>query len=128
MLLYLVVLLMMLPFLDLYILIEVAGTLGFLQTIGLVLLTGAIGAFFIRREGRTVLRRLGTSVTAKEVSRNVLEGGLIVLGGIMLLSPGFITDCLGLLLVMQWSRIRIALRLEKMMKEKGDFQVHVERF
>lgn len=128
MLLYLIILLMLLPFLDLYLLIEVAGTLGFIPTIGLIVLTGTIGAFFIRREGRTVLRRLGTSVTAKEVSRNVLEGGLIVLGGVMLLSPGFLTDCLGFLLVIGWSRTRIVLMLEERLKDRSNFQVQVERF
>jgi UPF0716 protein FxsA len=128
MLLYLIILLMLLPFVDLYLLIEVAGTLGFLPTVGLIVLTGTIGAFFIRREGRTVLRRLGTSVTAKEVSRNVLEGGLIVLGGVMLLSPGFLTDCLGFLLVIGWSRTRIVLMLEERLKDRSNFQVHVERF
>lgn len=128
MLLYLIILLMLLPFLDLYLLIEVAGTLGFLPTIALIILTGTIGAFFIRREGRTVLRRLGTSVTAKEVSRNVLEGGLIVLGGVMLLSPGFLTDCLGFLLVIGWSRTRIVLMLEERLRDRSNFQVQVERF
>lgn len=128
MLLYLIILLMMLPFIDLYLLIEVAGTLGFLPTVGLIILTGTIGAFFIRREGRTVLRRLGTSVTAKEVSRNVLEGSLIVLGGIMLLSPGFLTDCLGFLLVIGWSRTRIVLSLERKLEDRSSFQVQVERF
>ena len=127
MLLYLIILLMLLPFIDLYLLIEVAGTLGFLPTIGLITLTGVVGAFFIRREGRTVLRRLGTSVTAKEVSRNVLEGGLIVLGGIMLLSPGFLTDCLGFLMVIGWSRTLIVLALEKNLDNKSNFQVHMEQ-
>lgn len=125
MILYLIILLLLLPFLDLYLLIEVAGQLGFIPTIGLIILTGAVGAFFIRREGQTVLRRLGASVTAKEVSRNVLEGALIVLGGIMLLSPGFITDCLGFLLVIGWSRTRIVLKLEKKLESKSNFQVHV---
>ena len=128
MLLYLIILLLALPFIDLYILIEVAGALGLLPTIGLILLTGMVGAFFIQREGRTVVRRLGASVTAKEVSRNVLEGGLIVLGGLMLLTPGFITDCLGFLLVFRWSRVRIALKVEERIEKDSSFQVHVGRF
>lgn len=128
MLLYLIILLMLLPFVDLYLLIEVAGTLGFFPTIGLVILTGMIGAFFIRREGRTVLRRLGNSVTAKEVSRNVLEGGLIVLGGVMLLSPGFLTDCLGFLLVIGPSRTRVVLWIEEKLDRNSSFQVHVQQF
>lgn len=128
MLLYAVILLFALPFVDLYILIETAGMLGFVNTLALILLTGMIGAFFIRREAETVLTRLGTSVTAREVSRNVLEASLIVLGGLMLLSPGFVTDGIGFLLVFSWSRVRIALSIEKKLEEKSNFQVHVERF
>lgn len=128
MLLYLVILLLALPFIDLYILIEAASILGFLQTLGLIVLTGVIGAFFIRREAETVLKRLGTSVTAREVSRNVLEAGLIVLGGLMLLSPGFVTDGIGFLLVIRWSRVRIAIWIEESLENKSNFQIQVGRF
>lgn len=128
MLFYLAILFLALPFVDLYLLVEVAGKVGFIETLGLVLLTGIVGAFFVKREGRTVWRKLGTSVTANEVSRNLLEATLIVLGGLMLLSPGFITDILGFLLVIRWSRIRIALKLEQKMKEKSNFQVEVQQF
>lgn len=128
MLFYLAILFLALPFVDLYLLVEVAGRIGFIETLGLVLLTGIVGAFFVKREGRTVWRKLGTSVTANEVSRNLLEATLIVLGGLMLLSPGFITDILGFLLVIRWSRIRIALKLEQKMKEKSNFQVEIQQF
>lgn len=128
MLFYLAIVFLALPFVDLYLLVEVAGRIGFIETLGLVLLTGIVGAFFVKREGRTVWRKLGTSVTANEVSRNLLEAILIVLGGLMLLSPGFITDILGFLLVIRWSRIRIALKLEQKMKEKSNFQVEVQQF
>lgn len=128
MLFYLAIVFLALPFVDLYLLVEVAGRIGFIETLGLVLLTGIVGAFFVKREGRTVWRKLGTSVTANEVSRNLLEATLIVLGGLMLLSPGFITDILGFLLVIRWSRIRIALKLEQKMKEKSNFQVEVQQF
>ncbi|MBY6294013.1 hypothetical protein GLU60_01335 [Nanohaloarchaea archaeon H01] len=128
MLLYLVILLLALPFIDLYVLIQAAGMIGFWQTIGLVFLTGIIGAFFVKRESRNVWRKLGSSVTANEVSRNLLEGILIVLGGIMLLSPGFITDGLGFLLVIRWSRIRITLKLEEKLKSSSNVQVKVGKF
>ncbi|MFT4867763.1 MAG: UPF0716 protein FxsA [Candidatus Nanohaloarchaea archaeon] len=128
MLLYLVILLLALPFIDLYILVEVAGNIGFVETLGLIFLTGILGAFFVKREARTVWRNLGTSVTANEVSRNLLQGTLIVLGGLMLLSPGFITDGLGFLFVIRWTRIRIVLKLEEKMKEKSNFQVQVQQF
>ena len=128
MLLYIIILLLALPFVDLYLLIEVAGRIGFIETLGLVFLTGVLGAFFVKREAKTVWRKLGVSVTANEVSRNVLEGAMIVLGGLMLLSPGFITDALGFLLVTGWTRIRIVLKLEEKLKEKSNFKVQVQQF
>lgn len=128
MLAYLLILLLALPFIDLYILIEVATNIGFFETLGLVFLTGVLGAFFVKKEAKTVIRKLGTSVTAKEVSRNVLEAVMIVLGGIMLLSPGFITDILGFILVIKQTRIKIVLKLENKLKENSDFQVQVQKF
>ena len=128
MLLYLIILLLALPFVDLYLLIEVTGRIGFIETLGLVFLTGILGAFFVKREAKTVWRKLGVSVTANEVSRNVLEGAMIVLGGLMLLSPGFITDAVGFLLVIGWTRIRIVLKIEEKMKEKSNFKVQVQQF
>lgn len=128
MLLYLIILLLALPFIDLYLLVEVAGRIGFVETLALVFLTGVFGAFFVKREAKTVWGKLGTSVTANEVSRNLLEGVLIVLGGLMLLSPGFITDGLGFLFVVRWTRIRIVLKLEEKMKDKSNFQVQVQQF
>jgi len=128
MLFYIAILLLALPFVDLYLLIEVAGRIGFIETLGLVFLTGILGAFFVKREAKTVWRELGVSVTANEVSRNVLEGAMIVLGGLMLLSPGFITDALGFLLVIGWTRIRIVLKLEEKLKEKSNFKVQVQQF
>ncbi|MFT4892564.1 MAG: UPF0716 protein FxsA [Candidatus Nanohaloarchaea archaeon] len=128
MLIYLIILLLALPFIDLYLLVEVAGRIGFIETLGLVFLTGILGAFFVKREAKTVWGKLGTSVTANEVSRNLLEGVLIVLGGLMLLSPGFITDGLGFLFVVRWTRIRIVLKLEEKMKDKSNFQVQVQQF
>ena len=126
--LHLLVILLVLPFIDLYILIETASFLGFFEVLALILLTGAVGAWFIRREAETVLARLGTSVTAREVSRNVLEASLIVLGGIMLLSPGFITDIIGFILVYGRTRTRIAQRIERSLEEKSNFQVRVGTF
>lgn len=85
--------------------------MGFWAVIALVLLTGMIGAELIRREGRHVLMKLQRSVTSGEVSRNVAEGAIIVLCGLLLLTPGFITDILGFLLIFRPLRERLVARL-----------------
>ena len=111
MLRFLVVLLLVIPFVDLYLLMQVSGLMGFWTVIALVLLTGMIGAELIRREGRHVLMKLQQSVTSGEVSRNVAEGAIIVLCGLLLLTPGFITDIMGFLLIFRPLRERLVARL-----------------
>jgi UPF0716 protein FxsA len=117
---------LILPFVDLYILVQLAGTIGFWQTIGIILLTGLVGMEIIRREGFYVLMKLQNSVTAGEMSRNALEIGLLVIGGIILVIPGLITDLIGFLLIFRPIRERIAARLG------GDgfngFQMEVQTF
>lgn len=111
MLRFLIVLLLVIPFVDLYLLMQVSGLMGFWTVIALVLLTGMIGAELIRREGRHVLMKLQRSVTSGEISRNVAEGAIIVLCGLLLLTPGFITDIMGFLLIFRPLRERLVARL-----------------
>jgi UPF0716 protein FxsA len=124
MLRYLIVGLLVLPFVDLYLLIQVAGALGFWRTLAIILLTGLVGAELIRREGRHVFRKLQTSVTGGEVSRNFLEGSILVLCGLFLLTPGFVTDGLGFLMVIRPVRERLVAHF--MNKREGSFQVEVQ--
>jgi len=128
MLLYLIITFLLLPFIDLYILVELSGRIGFLNTLAIVLATGVIGAEIIRREGRQVFRKLQKSVTAEEVSRNLTEAVLLVLGGLLLLSPGLITDFIGFLCVLRSTRQRLMLRIVDRAKDKMDVEVQSFRF
>jgi UPF0716 protein FxsA len=128
MLLYLLVAVLILPFLDIYLLIEAAGMLGIVPTLILVLFTGVAGAYLLKRELGNVGRKLFRSVTAREVSRNILEAFLLVIGGICLLTPGFITDIIGFGLVFRPLRIKLTIRLEEKLKERSDFKVQVQSF
>lgn len=125
MLRYLIIGLLVLPFVDLYLLIQVAGTLGFWRTLVIVLLTGLVGAELIRREGRHVFMKLQTSVTGGEISRNFLEGAILVLSGLFLLSPGFITDGLGFIMVVRPIRERLVAYF--MNKRDSNFQVEIQQ-
>lgn len=120
---YLIVLFLLLPFIDICLLVVIAQEFGFLPSLALIASTGIIGAFILRREGSHLFKKLQASVTAKEVSRNLLEGVLLAVGGLMLLSPGFITDFLGLLLVLKPTRERIVVRISRRLENRGDFTV-----
>jgi len=128
MLAYLIVLFLLLPFIDLYLLIELTSYIGFPATLGLIIATGIIGAFVVKREGRNVLGKLQRSVSAQEISRNLLEGVLLAVGGLMLLSPGLVTDLIGFMTVVRPTRERIMLKIASKMKEKGNFEVRTHSF
>ncbi|MFB6292239.1 MAG: FxsA family protein [Candidatus Nanohaloarchaea archaeon] len=117
---------LVLPFVDLFLLVKVAETVGFWQTIGIILLTGVAGAELIRREGRFVLKKLQSSITVEEMSRNVMEGFMLLASGLLLLTPGLVTDLIGVLLVFRPFRERLVVRLARRAKEQGS--VRVETF
>lgn len=123
-----IVLFLVLPFIDIYLLIELSNRIGIVETVGIVLFTGIVGAAVVRREGRGLLRKIGSSVTAREISRNILEGLLLALGGLLLVSPGLVTDFLGLLFVLRPSRERIMVRLAKKLEDSTAFRFEVQRF
>ncbi|MFB6144231.1 MAG: FxsA family protein [Candidatus Nanohaloarchaea archaeon] len=124
---YLIVLMLLLPFIDIYLLVVLTGEIGLPAVLLLVVSTGVIGAFILKREGVQLLKKLQTSVTAKEVSRSLLEGLVLAVGGLMLLSPGFVTDALGLAFVLRPTRERITLRVSQRLESSGDFEVTTYR-
>lgn len=117
--------LLALPFIDLYVLMEATSSLGFPITLGLILLTGVIGADMIRREGKHVLLKLQRSVTGGEVSRNVLEGAIIAFCGLMLLTPGFISDGIGFMLISRPLRERLVAKA--LNSSRSNFNVKVQK-
>ncbi|NMI89243.1 hypothetical protein GLU26_01925 [Nanohaloarchaea archaeon] len=103
--------LLLVPFIDLYLLVEISNIIGFWEVIAIILITGMVGAEVMRREGAYVLRKAQRSVTAGEITRNVLEGVLLVGGGILLLLPGVISDITGLSIIVRPVRERMAAKL-----------------
>lgn len=126
MLRYLFILFLLLPFLDFYVLVKVAGKIGILKTMLISILTGIVGAELVRREGKHVFRKIQRSVTGGEMTRNFIEGFILVLAGLMLLSPGFITDIFGALIALRPFRERIVAKI--MNSKKTSFEVEIQSF
>lgn len=124
----LIVFLLLLPFLDFFILLEATSQLGLPAVVLLIIATGIAGAALLKREGRSVLMRLGQSVTAQEASRGFLEAASVAFGGLALLTPGFLTDFLGLLLVWGPTRQRIVVYISEKLKDKANFKFEVHQF
>ena len=125
MLRYILITVLLLPFIDFYVLVQVAGEIGILKTLLISVVTGLIGAELVRREGRHVFRKLQRSVTGGEVTRNFMEGFVLVLAGLMLLSPGFVTDVLGAIVAVRPVRERLVARLTS---RSSGFEVEFQRF
>jgi UPF0716 protein FxsA len=100
----------LLPILELVVLIQVGTAIGVLPTIGLVLLAAATGIHLLRRQSLSTLSRAQSRLQAGDLPGQVLvEGFLITIAGVLLLSPGFITDIFAFCLLLPWSR-RVLVR------------------
>ena len=106
--------LLMLPFLEIAVFVAVAIKLGVLAALALVILTSLAGMAVIRSAGRGDVQRVRSAFGERTISRVELDGNgaLTVLGGFLLVLPGFITDVLGVLLLLPPTQnlIRAALR------------------
>lgn len=93
------------PIAELAVIVQVADGIGIPETIALLILVSIAGAWLCKREGLGVLRRIQESLDRRQLPTHELaDGGLILLAGALLLTPGFLTDVLGILLLLPPTR------------------------
>ena len=103
--LLLVALFIVLPIAEIYVIIKVGEAIGVLPTIALLIVDGFLGAALARSQGRAAWLRFNRALAEGRVpAREVFDGAMIIVGGAFLLAPGFITDVIGLLLLLPPSR------------------------
>ncbi|OZM57954.1 membrane protein FxsA [Lottiidibacillus patelloidae] len=116
---WLVLLFIFVPALEIFLLIWSGQTIGAFNTFLLIIFTGFVGAWLAKREGAEVLRLTQMQLQRGEIpSHSLLDGICIFAGGLVLLTPGFITDALGFLLLFPYSRGVIKLWLSKWFKKR----------
>lgn len=109
---WLLLALLSLPILEIYVLIKLIGSLGFLFTLVLLLGAAALGTSLLRIQGWTTWFRVQQALARGELpAREMIEGGLIAAGGLLLLIPGFISDVLALFCLLPVTRKRLAQRI-----------------
>lgn len=114
---FLFLLFALLPIVEIALLVNVGGIIGGWNTIGLVILTAFIGAYFVKREGIATLQTAQAKMQRNELpGKEMVEGLMLVVAGILLVTPGFITDVLGFMFALPGSRHVIASQLSKHMK------------
>ncbi len=121
--LFLVVLII--PFAEIYLLLQVGSIIGALPTIFLVVFTAALGAWLLRQQGFATFQRFQASLAQGEIpAYEMIEGPIILLGGALLLTPGFITDMLGFACLVPSLRRKIAQYVleNHLLQAAGNFQ------
>lgn len=102
---WLLMLLVVAPLVELYVIVQVSGTIGFLSTLALLVIIAAVGAALVKAEGLRVWKRFDEQVRAGQIpEREIVDGVLILVGGALMLAPGFVSDVIALLLVVPFTR------------------------
>ena len=102
------------PIIEIYLLIEIGSMFGALTAVTLVILTGFLGAFLARIQGLQTLYRIQESLREGRMpSGELLDALLIVIAGLVLLTPGFLTDSAGFLLLIPATRNSIKYWLRR---------------
>jgi len=93
------------PLLELYVILEVGSVFGALPTILLVVLTAVAGAFFTKLEGLRTLRRIQQQLMLGQMpTEELIDSVLICIAGVLLLTPGFLTDTFGFWILIPGTR------------------------
>ena len=102
---FLLVLFVAVPIIELAAILQVGDWIGFWPTIGLLIADSILGSLLMRSQGRTAWRRFNETIAAgRPPAREVLDGVLIIFGGALLLTPGFVTDIAGILFLLPPTR------------------------
>ena len=102
-------LVLIIPFVEIYLLLKVGGIIGAFPTIFLVVFTAVLGTWLLRQQGFATFQRLQANLAQGTIpAYEMIEGPIILVGGILLLTPGFITDLLGLACLIPPLRRKIA--------------------
>ena len=93
------------PLVEIYMIVQVGQAIGAWWTILLLVLDSLIGSWLVRREGARAFRALREALNSGRMpARELVDGGLTLIGGTLMLAPGFITDLLGLLMILPVTR------------------------
>lgn len=102
------VLLLAIPIVELYVIVQAAQEIGILATLGLLIAISALGAWLLKQQGLATWNRVRETTARGEVpTKELTDGALILFGGALLLTPGFVTDAVGLVLLLPPTRATV---------------------
>ena len=115
------ILIMSIPLIEIYLFIKIGSSIGAFNTISLILLTAIVGVAYARYEGFNTLRSGMTQLVKNELPiYEIVSGAALTFAAILLIIPGFATDCLGLLLIIPITRKLIFNAFSKKFNKKNN--------
>lgn len=125
------------PLLEIWAIIQVGQVIGAWWTILLLVIDSVVGAWLVKREGRRTWQALATALgTGRMPGDELADGALVLIGGTLMLTPGFVTDVVGFLLILPFSRPVARRLLTRVVKGRlvvapvggaSGFGVHTQR-
>jgi UPF0716 protein FxsA len=126
--LLLVLIFIILPIAEIYVIIKVGEAIGVLPTIALLILDSFLGAALLRSQGRAAWARFNEALARGRIpAREVFDGAMVILGGAFLITPGFISDAIGLLLLIPPSRAIFRGIVARMARRRAVFALWTGR-
>jgi UPF0716 protein FxsA len=124
--LFLLLLFIALPIAEIYVIIQVGGAIGIVPTLAILLLDGFVGAALSRSQGRAAWARFNRALAEGRVpAHETFDGAMIILGGALLLTPGFITDVVGLVLLIPPTRSLVRMVVARLARRRISFDWRV---
>ena len=119
-LLALIAIFVIVPLAELYVIYKVGDAIGILPTLAILVADSLLGSWLLKSQGRAVWRRFNDTMRAGRVPhRELVDGVLVIFGGAFLITPGFLTDIIGVLLLLPPTRSVIRRKLEKRMEQRA---------
>ena len=103
---YLLIIFIILPIIEISIFIQVGGFVGTFNTILIIFLTAAVGVYFVRQQGFRTFQKIAVELQNQQIPvQGMFDGLVILIAGILLVTPGFLTDIIGFLGLIPQTRI-----------------------
>jgi UPF0716 protein FxsA len=120
---------LLVPIAELYVIIQIGQAIGVVPTLALLVIDAFLGAALARSQGRVAWARFNRALAAGRVpARETFDGAMIILGGALLLTPGFITDVVGLALLIPPTRALIRHGVARLARRRVAFTWRVSSF
>jgi len=103
---YLLIIFIILPIIEISIFIQVGGFVGTFNTILIIFLTAAVGVYFVRQQGFRTFQKIAVELQNQQIPvQGMFDGLVILISGILLVTPGFLTDIIGFLGLIPQTRV-----------------------